>query len=112
MSNLHQLPAAVCLLSERIGVIVTVDITECTITVCCFISWVELYHHDGHKVFDEVLFWPADSYQGLPFLCDTDRMAQICLYSIQGIAFVFHIDDPIAKTPHVIRDAYQVLLVF
>ncbi len=88
------------------------DITECTITVHHFMSWVKLSQHVRHEVFDEVSFWPKDLYLGLSFLHDSDKMVQIHIFAIQGIAFVFHIDDSIAKTLHGIRDAHQVSSIF
>lgn len=99
-------------LSKCIGLIVVVDITECTMTVHHFMSWVKLSQHVRHEVFDEVSFWPKDLYLGLSFLHDSDKMVQIHIFAIQGIAFVFHIDDSIAKTLHGIRDAHQVSSIF
>jgi hypothetical protein len=80
---------------EGVGLIVRINAERGAITLRRFMSWVQLCQHVGHETVRSMSFWPIDLHTSPPYLCDTDVIVTIPVASIQGLAFVFYVDDPV-----------------
>jgi hypothetical protein len=80
---------------ERIGFIVSIDNNNTTVTIRRFFSLLQLKHHVGANRFRDISLWPFNMHSHPFYLSDTDVTVVIPIHLVQGIAFVFYINDPI-----------------
>lgn len=92
----------------KVGLITKLDVISSVAEIRCFMSWADLVTHVGVELLQGISFW-ADYKRSTPtFLCDTDITKSLPFDDIVGIAFVFHVDDPVLDSIQGIRDTYQV----
>ncbi len=75
---------------EGVGLTVSINAEKGGITLHHFMTWVQLHQHVGH----DVSLAHRSAYSP-PFLYDTDVIITILVALIQGLVFVFYIDDPV-----------------
>ena len=98
--------------AESIGLIQSINTDHRVVTLRRFMSWVELLDYVGDDVFANISVWP-DYVRSYPlYLCDTDVTMAIPVECIQGIAFVFYINDPILDAIQGMENTYQVTSQF
>jgi hypothetical protein len=71
-------------------------------------SWSELLTYVGDEMVTNMTLWPDYVHVSPKYLCDTDVSIVLPFERIQGIAFVFHISDPIINSIQGMGYTYQV----
>jgi hypothetical protein len=82
---------------ESIGLITGINVEREVLTLRHFMSWAELLAYVGNGVLANMSFWPDNTNITPKHLCDTDIAIVLPFEQIEGIAFVFHVTDPIVN---------------
>jgi hypothetical protein len=97
---------------EDIGLIVDINLENKTVSVRCFLTWIQLSGLLGDHMVQNFSFWPTNSPVNPLYLCDTDVMVMISVHRLRGLAFVFYADDPIVRQIHGMANTFVVSSVF
>lgn len=95
-----------------VGLIMSIDGSNGVAKLRRFLSWAELIIYIGEEMFNGLSFWPDYNNVSPLHLCDTDISVVIPFEKVIGLAFVFHVTDPILDCIQGIKYTYQVSSVF
>jgi hypothetical protein len=82
--------------NEFVGMVTDMKVAERSFTVRRFFSSEQLGNIVGNMR-NDLSFWPHQGHCTLSFVCDSNIVVEVAHSAVVGLAFVFHLTDPLVR---------------